>query len=159
VEIDWKANTWPVHQLIDEIQAKDPAARPGVADYWLLCALAERDPAAAANALAALGDNSVGTEKVKYGPRLMEGLVGRMAKDDAKAHAAFTAARAEQEKLIHANPDDAGALCILGLIDAGLGRKEEALREGWRAVELATRASKKSSPPSHRTEFNHGLRR
>jgi serine/threonine-protein kinase len=136
VEIDWKANTWPVHQLIDEIQAKDPAALPGVADYWLLCALAERDPVAAANALAALGDNSVGTEKVKYSPRLMEGLVGRMAKDDAKARAAFTAARAEQEKLIHANPDDAGALCILGLIDAGLGRKEEALREGWRAVKL-----------------------
>jgi TolB-like protein/Flp pilus assembly protein TadD len=136
VEIDWKANTAPVHQLIDEIQAKDPAALQSVADSWLLCALAERDPAAAANALAALGDNSVGTEKVKYSPRLMEGLVGRMAKDDAKAHAAFTAARAEQEKLIHANPDDAGALCILGLIDAGLGRKEEALREGWRAIEL-----------------------
>ncbi len=136
VEIDWKANTWPVHQLIDEIQAKDPAALPNVADYWLLCALAERDPVAAANALAALGDNSVGTEKVKYGPRLMEGLIARMAKNDAKANAAFTAARAEQEKPIHANPNDAGALCILGLIDAGLGRKEEALREGWRAVEL-----------------------
>ena len=133
VEIDWKANTWPVHQLIDEIQAKDPGALPGVADYWLLCALAERDPAAAANALAALGDNSVGTEKIKYGPRLMEGLIARMTKDDAKARAAFTAARAEQEKLIRANPDDAGALCILGLIDAGLGRKEEALREGRRA--------------------------
>ena len=28
------------------------------------------------------------------------------------------------------------ALCALGLIDAGLGRKEEALREGRRAVEL-----------------------
>jgi TolB-like protein/predicted Ser/Thr protein kinase/Flp pilus assembly protein TadD len=136
VEIDWKANTGPVHQLIDEIHAKDPGALQSVADYWLLCALSERDPAAAANALAALGDNSVGTEKVKYGPHLMEGLVRRMAKDDAKARAAFTAARAEQEKLVRANPDDAGALCVLGLIDAGLGRKEEALREGWRAVEL-----------------------
>jgi tetratricopeptide (TPR) repeat protein len=136
VEIDWKANTAPVHQLINEIHAKDPAAIQSVADYWLLCALAERDPAAAGSALAALGDNSVGTEKVKYGPRLMEGLVGRMAKDDAKARAAFTAARAEQEKLVRSNPDDAGALGILGLIDAGLGRKEEALREGWRAVEL-----------------------
>ena len=28
------------------------------------------------------------------------------------------------------------ALCVLGLIDAALGRKEEALREGRRAVEL-----------------------
>ena len=34
------------------------------------------------------------------------------------------------------DPDDAGALCVLGLIDAALGRKEEALREGRRAVEL-----------------------
>ena len=59
-----------------------------------------------------------------------------MIKDDAKARGAFTAARAEQEKLVRADPDDAGALCVLGLIDAGLGRKEEALREGWRAVEL-----------------------
>ena len=59
-----------------------------------------------------------------------------MTKDDAKARAAFTAARAEQEKLVRARPDDAGALCVLGLIDAALGRKEEALREGRRAVEL-----------------------
>jgi TolB-like protein/Flp pilus assembly protein TadD len=136
VEIDWKGDTRPLHRLIDEIHAKDPSALQSVADYWLLCALAERDSAAAGNALAALGDNSVGTEKVKYGPHLMEGLVRRMAKDDAKARAAFTAARAEQEKLVRANPGDAGALCVLGLIDAGLGRKEEALREGWRAVAL-----------------------
>ena len=27
-------------------------------------------------------------------------------------------------------------MCVLGLIDAGLGRKEDALREGRRAVEL-----------------------
>jgi hypothetical protein len=27
-------------------------------------------------------------------------------------------------------------MCVLGLIDAGLGRREEALREGRRAVEL-----------------------
>src|SRR4030095_11123278 len=136
VEIDWKANTGPVHRLIDEIYAKDPGALQNVADYWLLCALAERDSAAATKALAALGDNSVGTEKIKYGPRLMEGLIARMAQDDAKARAAFTAAREEQEKLVRANPDDAGAICILGLIDAGLGRKEEALREGRRGVEL-----------------------
>ncbi len=136
VEIDWKANTRPVHQLIDELGAKDPGALQSVADSWLLCALAERDSAAAGKALAALGDNSIGTEKIKYDPRLMEGLIARMIKDDARARAALTAARAEQEKLVRANPDDAGALCILGLIDAGLGRKEEARREGRRGVEL-----------------------
>jgi len=59
-----------------------------------------------------------------------------MTKDDAKARSAFTAARAEQEKIVQAQPNYGLALCVLGLIDAGLGRKEEALREGRRAVEL-----------------------
>jgi serine/threonine-protein kinase len=136
VEFDWKADTRLLHQLIDELRAKDPGAIASVADSWLLCALAERDLAAAANALAAMGEDSFGTAIIRYSPRFVEGLIGRMEKDDAKAHAAFTAARAEQEKLVRARPDNAGALCVLGLIDAALGRKEEALREGWRGVEL-----------------------
>src|SRR5262245_28426455 len=107
-----------------------------MADSWLLCALAERDPTSTADALAALGEDSIGNETIKFHPRFLKGLIARMEKDDAKAHAAFTAAREEQEKLVRARPDDAGALCVLGLIDAALGRKEEALREGWRAVEL-----------------------
>jgi serine/threonine-protein kinase len=90
----------------------------------------------AANALAALGENNVGADTVQFSPRFMTGLIARMTKDDASARAAFTAARTEQEKLVQANPDDAGVLCVLGLIDAALGRKEEALREGRRAVEL-----------------------
>jgi TolB-like protein/tetratricopeptide (TPR) repeat protein/predicted Ser/Thr protein kinase len=136
VEFDWKADTRPLHQLIDEIRAKEPNSIRSVADSWLVCALAERDSAAAANALAAGHEDGMGNEIVKYASRFMEGLVGRMEKDDAKARAAFTIARAEQEKLVRANPDDAGALAVLGLIDAALGRKEEALREGRRAVEL-----------------------
>jgi len=136
VDFDWKANTQPVHQLIDELRAKDPGAVQSIADSWLLCALAEHDSAAATNALAALGENTVGNETVKYSSRFMGGLIGRMEKDDAKARAAFTAARGEQEKLVRASPNDAGALWVLGLIDAGLGRKAEALREGWRAIEL-----------------------
>jgi len=45
-------------------------------------------------------------------------------------------ARTEQEKTIQAQPDYGPPLCVLGLIDAALGRKEEALREGRRAIEL-----------------------
>ena len=136
VDLDWKANTRPVHQLIHELGAEDPGAIRSVADSWLLCALAERDSAGAASALAAMGKNSVGNETVKYGPRFMEGLMARMTKDDIKARAAFTAARTEQEKVVRANPDDPGAIGVLGLVDAALGRKEEALRKGRRAVEL-----------------------
>ena len=136
IELNWKADTQPLHQVFDSIQATNPAAMPGVTEEWLICALAERDAATAANALGALGENSLGNDVIKYSPRFMQGLIARMTKDDAKAHAAFTAARAEQEKLVRARPDDAGALCVLGSIDAALGRKEEALREGRHAVEL-----------------------
>ena len=47
VEFDWKAETGPVHQAIDELRVKDPAALQGVAESWLTCALAERDAVAA----------------------------------------------------------------------------------------------------------------
>ena len=136
VELDWKADTKPLHQVIEEIRAKDPRAIQSVADGWLYCALAERDPVAAASALTALGGNSIGNETLRFSPRFVQGLIARMMKDDAKARWDFTAARGEQEKLVRTRPDDAGALGVLGLIDAALGRKEEALREGRRSVEL-----------------------
>jgi hypothetical protein len=59
-----------------------------------------------------------------------------MTKDEAKARAAFSAARATQDKRVQAQSEFGPALCVLGLIDAALGRKEEALREGRRAIEL-----------------------
>jgi hypothetical protein len=125
-----------LHRLIEELRAKEPDAIQSVAQSWLNCALAERDAVAAYNALGALGENSVGNATVKYSRHFLEGRIARMTKDDGKVRAAFTAARAEQSELVRANPHDAGALCVLGLIDAALGRKEEALREGWHAVEL-----------------------
>jgi hypothetical protein len=38
--------------------------------------------------------------------------------------------------LVREQPDYSPALCVLGLIDAALGHKEDALREGRRAIEL-----------------------
>jgi hypothetical protein len=46
-------------------------------------------------------------------------------------------ARAQQEEEIRGHPDNVTLLSDLGVIDAGLGRKEEALTEGQRAIELA----------------------
>jgi len=136
VDFDWKADTRSLHKVIDEIRVKKPAALQSVSDSWFYCALAERDPGAAASAIATLGENRVGNEVAKYSPRYLEGLIARMTKDDDKARVAFTAAREEQQKLVSAHPDDAGALSVLGLIDAALGQKEQALQEGRRAIEL-----------------------
>ena len=59
-----------------------------------------------------------------------------MVKDEARARTAFEAARAQQEKIVQAQPDYGPALCVLGLIDAALGRKNLALDEGRRAIAL-----------------------
>jgi len=139
VELDSKADTRPLHEVTDSVLEKNPAALSSVADNWLLCALAERDPAAARKALIALGENAASLgpiADVRFNRSFMEGVIARLAKDDAKAQAAFTAARAEQEKSNQAQPNYGPTVCVLGLIDAALGRKQEALREGRRAVEL-----------------------
>ena len=66
----------------------------------------------------------------------VEGVIARTTNDEHKAQFAFAAARAEQGKTVQAQPDYGPAWCELGVIDAALGRKGEALREGRRAVEL-----------------------
>src|SRR5256884_169035 len=136
IEFHSKADSGPLHQTIDSVRATKPAAVPSIADAWLSCALAERDVAAAKNALNAFGEIPLTDYAVHLNRPLMEGVIARMTKDDGKARDAFTAARAEQEKAVQTQPNYGPALCALGLIDAGLGRKEEALREGRRAVEL-----------------------
>jgi hypothetical protein len=102
----------------------------------LSCALAEDDLVGARNALDAFGETPLTDYAVHLNRPFMEGVIARMSNDVEKARAAFVAARAEQEKIVEAQPNYGPALCVLGLIDAGLGRKEDALREGRRAVEL-----------------------
>jgi TolB-like protein/class 3 adenylate cyclase len=136
VEFHWKADTLVLHETIDSIRATNPDAVLHIAEDWLNCALAERDIGAAKNALVALGETPLTDYTVHLNQSVIEGVLARMTKHEGKARSAFTAARAEQEKTVQAEPDYGPPLCVLGLIDAGLGRKEEALREGRRAVEL-----------------------
>ena len=138
VEVDWKADTAPLHQLIAQIRATNPAAMPKIydSDAWLVCALAERDIAAVKDALIASKDVLLGEDAVHFTRAFVEGVIARMTNDDQKAKLAFTAARAEQEKTVQAQPEYGPSWCVLGVIDASLGRKDEALREGRRAVEL-----------------------
>ena len=137
VSFDWKADTRPLHQTIDEIRAKTPEAIKSVADVWFICALAEHDAGAAEDALAALGDGRLFSDfSTSFSADFGRGLLARMIKDENKARSLFGAMRAAQEKIVQAQPDYGPAVCVLALIDAGLGRKEEALREIRRAVEL-----------------------
>jgi tetratricopeptide (TPR) repeat protein len=133
----WKADTRPLRQTIDAILAQGPGAIARAADSWFFCALAERDPAAAERALVALGDNPCwGESTIILSHSFGEGLLARMNKDEARARTAFETARAGQEKIVQAQPDFGPTLCVLGLIDAALGRTDLALDEGRRAIAL-----------------------
>ena len=139
VDFEEKADSRPYHQVLDSIRHTNPAAIPAISADWLYCALAEHDAADATEALVASGENSVlqgWADNVRFSRPFVQGVIARMSNDLAKVRTAFAIARAEQEKIPQAQPDDPGALCVLGLIDAALGRKDDALREGRRAVEL-----------------------
>jgi serine/threonine protein kinase/Tfp pilus assembly protein PilF len=137
VDFERRADTGPLHRMIESARTTNPAAVPYIDNWWLYCALAERDVAAATNALMAMGKEPIDVGHDVYCTRpFMEGVIARMAKNDGKARAAFTEARAEQEKIVQAQANFGPPWCVLGLIDAALGHKQEALREGRRAVEL-----------------------
>ena len=136
IQFHWKGDTRLLHKTIDSLGASRAGALLSAADEGLSCALAERDAATAENVLDAIGDTPLTDYSVQLNRQLAEAVIARMAKNDGNARDLFTSARAQQEKTVQAEPNYGPALCVLGLIDAGLGRKDEALSEGRRAVEL-----------------------
>ncbi|HEY1582646.1 MAG TPA: protein kinase [Chthoniobacterales bacterium] len=136
IDLKWHANTRPLHAVIASILAKDPGAASDIAGVWSLLAFCERDRATIDRAIAALGDGSYGPGSLQLRRIFWEGFAARIRGDTAAAARAFKAARAEQERKVVSAPDFGPALSVLGLIDAGLGRKEDAIREGRRAAEM-----------------------
>jgi TolB-like protein/Tfp pilus assembly protein PilF len=140
--ISWRADVRPLRAFLERVLADDPAqaendALKGARFYL---ALFERDFDAAGRVAETLPKKNSFNGDSEHGRPFYLGLVARMKGDAAGATAAFTAARAQEEAEARARPDFGPILSGLALVDAALGRKEEALREGRRAVELTTRA-------------------
>ena len=151
IDFDERADTRPLHAVIEKILRDDPASAGNLVGWRFYLALYEHDFASADRALAPLIENKHTTFRVRwdeiyFSRAYAEGLLARIKGDAAAARAAFTAARA-QEEAVRARPDDGQTFCLLGLIDAGLGRKEEALREGRRALELIPVAKDTNAGP------------
>ena len=137
VDVEWRADSRLLHATIEGILKEDPSVVSTVAADWLFLAFCERDSAAAERALAALsGDDALTLGHLFLSRAFAEGLAARVRGDAAAERAAFSKARIQQEAVVRAQPEYAPALCVLALIDAGLGQKEDALREGRRALEL-----------------------
>jgi serine/threonine protein kinase/tetratricopeptide (TPR) repeat protein len=79
-----------------------------------------------------------------------EGLIARFQGDEPKANKEFSQARTRLQQKIAEHPDDSSSLSSLGLVEAFLGDKEDAIRKGKQAVEM--------SPSSENTCFGCFLR-
>jgi serine/threonine-protein kinase len=136
VDLQWRSDPKPLHTAIETILAGDPTAAPVLVNQWLDLVLGERDPAAAERVLAAMPAGGCYEENIPFPNGWCKGLAARLRGDESAARAAFTSAREELEQIVRNEPDYAQALCALGVIDAVLGNKKDAIREGQRAVEL-----------------------
>jgi TolB-like protein/Flp pilus assembly protein TadD/tRNA A-37 threonylcarbamoyl transferase component Bud32 len=136
VDLDSRADMQPMRDVIEKIINEDPSAVDAIPEHWLYLTLCRRDPAEMGRALASLPPEGIVRRDLILPRSFCEGLIARTQGDAALAETAFTASRAEMEKVVREQPDYAQALCVMGMSDAALGRKEDAIREGRRAVEL-----------------------
>jgi TolB-like protein/Flp pilus assembly protein TadD len=132
------ADLAPLQKELSTILNEDPKAATEIANALFDYALAIRNANGLTRALHAIRPEGL---RDPYNNSLWArdwfvGLAARTFGDTDGAQTAFTAARVIEEKAVRDQPEYGPAWSRLGLIDAALGRKEEAIREGRRACEV-----------------------
>jgi tetratricopeptide (TPR) repeat protein len=135
LDVFWKADPRPLHAVLASEIREHPKSSRALAQIRLFLAFAERDADGGQKALVDLGE-AYGPDAIRFPRAFGEGIFARLKGDNAAAQANFASARAVQQPIVDAQPGYGPAVSVLGLIDAGLGRKEDAIREGRRAAEL-----------------------
>jgi TolB-like protein/Tfp pilus assembly protein PilF len=82
------------------------------------------------------GDMMHGESSAPMPKAFFEGVLYHFLGNHSQAKADFERSLVVAEKSVRENPEDPGRHVLLGGVYAGLGRKEEAIREGKRACEL-----------------------
>ena len=128
----------PLRAQLKAFRNEGAEALANTCQFFVLCALIERDQTAARQALELIPpEGTINPVNNFLMPRdWFVGLVARTFADTAGAEHAFSSARVAAEKSVREQPDYAPAWSLLGMLDAGLGRKADAIAEGKRAGEL-----------------------
>ena len=136
VEFFWKGSTAPIKAALQSLPPNfDP---DGFATFarWDV-SLMDRDADVAEKALANCPLDTITSQTGVALPKsYLQACVFLVRGDSGKAQTKFEAARPAIEKLVKDSPQDGTRRAQLGLLYAFLGRKEDALREGKRAMEL-----------------------
>src|SRR4029450_10985570 len=128
-----RADMAPLRAVVNTIEAEGASSATEVALVSFQLGLEERDPAAAARALANIPSEGNVRGFFHYPRAWYEGLLAKLRQDVPGAHSAFTAARAEVEKIVRTQPGSVASLTVLAKIDAELGEKERAIQGGGTA--------------------------
>ena len=137
VGLEARADMPSLRAVLDTIETEGSPSAAEVADLSFRLALYERNPVAAARALTNMPrEGQIDMNGAPFPHAWYEGLLAKVRQDAAAAHSAFTAARSETEKLVHAQPANEIPLSVLALIDAELGDKEKAIHEGRTACDM-----------------------
>ena len=137
VDLESSADPKSFHMAVDSVLSEDANVALGFVNPWLFVLLRERDSVGVQRALSNMGVGGCFDENIPFPNGWCEGLAALVRGDASSARAAFNSARSELDGMVRDQPDFAAALCALGVVDAVLGNKEDAIREGERAVELS----------------------
>jgi len=131
-----KGNLPKAHQFLDQIPAHyDPNGAATAARITLF--LCEGNPQAAQAALDACKHEGLIDNTGSLVPRgFFAGHIARARSDQSQTFAPYSTARDEIQQKLRDDPDNGLLHGILCLINAGLTKKEKALEEGNRAVQL-----------------------
>jgi TolB-like protein/Flp pilus assembly protein TadD len=136
VDLENRADPEAFHTAIDAILVENPSASLCFVNPWLFLVLRAPDPAAVQRALFNMTGCGCFDENIPFPSGWCEGQLAMWRGDESAALAALNSARSELAQTVQKQPDYAAALCALGVVDAVLGNKADAIREGERAVEL-----------------------
>ena len=137
IELLARADVAPLRAVINTIEAEGPASAADVSTLAFELALDERDPAAAARALANIPrEGYTDPNSFPFPHAWFEGLLAELRGDAPAAQSAFAVARSETEKIVREQPKNEKALSVLALIDAHLGQKDKAIQEGRAACDM-----------------------
>jgi serine/threonine-protein kinase len=135
VDLEWKADPKPLRETVAAVLAERPESAPDVAAQWFYVALSERDQKAIEQSLSVIPSTGTSVD-LNFPLSFCKALAARVNGDQDGARVAFLQAREEVNKTVNEQPNYGPGYSVLGLIDAALGRKEDALREGRHAMDL-----------------------
>jgi serine/threonine-protein kinase len=136
VDFWWKADTKLLQSLLDNVHAANDSDGTVTACRWEV-AMLNRDYSEAKNILQSSSLNELSYTNAGATPRsFFEGCIYLAQGDNVNAQKAFELARPAFEAAVKEAPESAYRHANLGWLYGFMGRKEDAIREGQRAVEL-----------------------